>query len=289
MLKQMRGRRSTPAANCDNCGARLPKDSRFCPECGVRVSAGDGGTAVEEIPLEETGTVPVHTVAAEPHYFGIAPPLALFALAVASFVLAVVLLVSGSMIIGALLLVAAGVFLALFVAASRRLPDNAVARVSRRAGRRLRDRTGFAVEAVSVHSTTRREVFRLRHEIAELVVSRREAARALGEAVYGGADEEAETARNRMSELDRAIAEKENEMTRVTAAANERLQQAHLQVQSTAIVEPPDVPEPMPAPSEPPQPVTVPEPSPVPSEPPMPAPSPDPLPEPSPPQPEQPS
>jgi hypothetical protein len=277
------------STNCTNCGARLPKESRFCPECGVRVAAGDDATAVEEIPPEETGTFPVHTVAAEPHYFGIAPPLALFALAVASLVLAVVLLVAGSMIIGALLLVAAGVFLALFVAASRRLPDNAVARVSRRTGRRLRDRTGFAVEAVSVHSRTRREVFRLRHEIAELVASRREAARALGEAVYGGADEEAETARNRMSELDRTIAEKESEMTRVTAVANERLQQAQLQVQSTAIVEPPDVPEPMPAPSEPPQPVTVPEPSPVPSEPPMPAPSPDPLPEPSPPQPEQPS
>ena len=277
------------STNCTNCGARLPKGSRFCPECGVRVAAGDDATAVEEIPPEETGTVPVHTVVAEPHYFGIAPPLALFALAVASLVLAVVLLVAGSMIIGALLLVAAGVFLALFVAASRRLPDNAVARVSRRTGRRLRDRTGFAVEAVSVHSRTRREVFRLRHEIAELVASRREAARALGEAVYGGADEDAETARNRMSELDRTIAEKESEMTRVTAVANERLQQAQLQVQSTAIVEPPDVPEPMPAPSEPPQPVTVPEPSPVPSEPPMPAPSPDPLPEPSPPQPEQPS
>jgi hypothetical protein len=277
------------STNCTNCGARLPKESRFCPECGVRVAAGEDATAVEEIPPEETGTVPVHTVAPEPHYFGIAPPLALFALAVASLVLAVVLLVAGSMIIGALLLVAAGVFLALFVAASRRLPDNAVARVSRRTGRRLRDRTGFAVEAVSVHSRTRREVFRLRHEIAELVASRREAARALGEAVYGGADEEAETARNRMSELDRTIAEKESEMTRVTAVANERLQQAQLQVQSTAIVEPPDVPEPMPAPSEPPQPVTVPEPSPVPSEPPMPAPSPDPLPEPSPPQPEQPS
>jgi hypothetical protein len=277
------------STNCTNCGARLPKESRFCPECGVRVAACDDATAVEEIPPEETGTVPVHTVAAEPHYFGIAPPLALFALAVASLVLAVVLLVAGSMIIGALLLVAAGVFLALFVAASRRLPDNAVARVSRRTGRRLRDRTGFAVEAVSVHSRTRREVFRIRHEIAELVASRREAARALGEAVYGGADEEAETARNRMSELDRTIAEKESEMTRVTAVANERLQQAQLQVQSTAIVEPPDVPEPMPAPSEPPQPVTVPEPSPVPSEPPMPAPSPDPLPEPSPPQPEQPS
>ncbi len=284
-----RGRRSTPVASCTNCGARLPEDSRFCPECGVRVPAGDDATAIEDVPPEETGSVPVHTVAAEPHYFGVAPPLALFALSVASLVLAVVLLVAGNTIIGALLLVAAGIFLALFVAASRRLPDNAVARVSRQAGRTVRDRTGFAVEAVSVHSTTRREVFRLRHEIAALVAARTEAARALGEAVYGGEDDDAESARNRMSELDRAIAEKEGEMTRVTTAANERIQQAQMQVQATAIVEPPDVPEPMPAPSEPPQPVTVPEPSPVPSEPPTPVPSPDPLPDPSPPQPEQPS
>ncbi len=91
-----------------------------------------------------------------------------------------------------------------------------------------------------------------------------------------------------MSELDHALADKEREMTTVTAAANERIQRAQLQVQPTAIVEPPQVPEPMPAPSEPPQPVTVPEPSPVPSEPPMPVPTPDPTPQPAPPQPEQP-
>jgi hypothetical protein len=278
-----------PAGSCANCGAPLPKDSRFCPECGVRVPAADDPTAVEQVPPEETGRVPVHTVAAEPHYFGVAPPLALFALATISLALAIAFLVAGRAFLAAALLISAGVFLALFVAASRRLPDNAVARTSRSASRTLRDRTGFAVEALSVHSSTRREVFRLRHEVAELVASRADAARALGEAVYGGADDDAEEARNRMSEVDRALAEKEAEMTRVTESANERIRRAQLQVQPTAIVEPPNVPEPMPAPSEPPQPVTVPEPSPVPSEPPMPAPSPDPAPEPSPPQPDQPS
>ena len=59
-------------------------------------------------------------------------------------------------------------------------------------------------------------------------------------------------------------------------------------LEPTAVVDPPQVPEPMPVPSEPPGPVTVPEPSPVPSEPPMPVPAPDPTPEPSPPQPEPP-
>jgi len=278
-----------PRANCANCGARLPKGGRFCPECGVRTSVANEVTAVEEIPPEETGSVPVHKVAASPRYFGIAPPLALFALAVASLVAAIIVFVAGNAIAGALLLAAAVLFSALFVAASRRLPENAVARVGRHLVESIRARTGFAVEAVSVHSSARIELFRLRRELADLVAERAEAARVLGEAVYRGAEAEVEAGRNRMSELEQALAEKERQMTTVTAAANERIQRAQLQVQPTEVVEPPQVPEPMPAPSEPPRPITVPEPSPVPSEPPMPVPSPEPGPEPSPPQPEQPS
>ncbi len=242
-----------PAASCGNCGARLPKDSRFCPECGVRISAVDDVTAVEEVPPEETGRVPVHKVAAAPRYFGVAPPLALFALAVATLALGVAVFVAGNAIAGALLLAAAALFSALFIAASRRLPENAVARLGRRAFGTVRDQTGFAVEAVSVHSSARVELFRLRREFSELVAQRAEAARALGEAVYGGSEDEVEDARNRMSELDQALADKEREMTTVTAAANERIQRAQLQVQPTAIVEPPQVPEPTPEPS-PPQP-----------------------------------
>ena len=268
-----------PPANCANCGARLPKGGRFCPECGLRTSIA-ADTAVEEIPPEETGSVPVHKVAAAPTYFGIAPPLALFALAGASLAGAIALFVTGNAIAGALLLAAAALFSALFAAASKRLPDNAVARVCRHVVATVRDRTGFAVEAVSVHSTARLELFRLRRELSELVAARAEAARAFGEAVYGDAEDEIETGRNRMSELDQALADKERAFF---ARATERRG-----VQPTEVVEPPQVPEPMPAPSEPPQPVTVPEPSPVPSEPPVPVPSPEPTPEPSPPQPEQP-
>lgn len=280
---------SVPAASCANCGARLPEGGRFCPECGVRISVANDTTAVEEVPPDETGRVPVHKVAASPHYFGIAPPAALFVLAAGALVAAVVVFVVGSAVAGALLLAAAVLFTVLFVGASKRLPDNAVARVGRQAVETVRDRTGFAVEAVSVHSTTRRELLRLRHEVSELAVQRAETARTLGEAVYRGAEDEVEAGRKRMTELDQALADNEKEMTRVTSAANQRMQRAQLQVQPTEVVEPPQVPEPTPAPSEPPQPVTVPEPSPIPSEPPMPAPSPEPTPEPSPPQPEQPT
>jgi hypothetical protein len=276
-------------ANCGNCGARLSEGGRFCPECGVRTSVANDSTAVEEIPPHETGRVPVHMVAADPRYFGIAPPLALFGLAAVALAAAIVVFVAGSAIAGALLLAAAVLFSVLFVSASKRLPENAVARMGRRSVATVRDRTGFAVEAVSAHSTARMELFRLRREVSELATERAETARALGEAVYGRAEDEVQAGRKRMSELDQALADKEREMTRVTAAAKERMQRAQLQVQPTEVVEPPQVPEPMPAPSEPPQPITVPEPSPVPSEPPMPVPSPEPAPEPSPPQPEQPT
>ena len=63
-----------PAASCENCGSTLPNGSRFCPECGARVGAGAGETAVEELPPDETGQVPVEYETARPRYFGVFRP-----------------------------------------------------------------------------------------------------------------------------------------------------------------------------------------------------------------------
>ena len=63
-----------PAASCENCGSQLPQGSRFCPECGARVDAGPGETAVEERPTDETGQVPVEYEVARPRYFGVFRP-----------------------------------------------------------------------------------------------------------------------------------------------------------------------------------------------------------------------
>lgn len=276
------------AISCPNCGALLDSHSRFCPECGVRLAGADDVT-VEAIPPDETGPVPVEMAVSEPRYFGVTPPMAVFALAIASLAVGIASLATGHTIPGILLLVAAGAFAALFVAASRRLPDDAVARLPGRAIGGLRDRAGVAAGAVGAYSSAQMELFRLRREFAELVARRAEAARSLGEAVYRDADEDAANARNLVGELDAAMTAKEAEMTKVATDATARIQRGRLEVQPTAVVEPPEVPEPMPVPSEPPQPVTVPEPSPVPSEPPGPVPVPDPTPEPSPPMPEPPA
>jgi len=273
-----------PAADsCSNCGSRLPKRSRFCPECGTRVGAGPGETAVQELPPEETGPVPVELNVAAPRFFGVTPPAAVLALGAASLALAILLLVNGHVIVGGALLGVAIVLAFFFVGLARRLPDAPVSRLSTGAVEALRARAGFAVEALSAHSGARIELFRLRRELAELLAERAESARALGEAVYADDEEGSESTRSRMAELDGLVSAKEEEMEQTAAGAMERIRRAQLQVQPTQVETPQPVPEPFPEPSPAPQPVPIPEPMPEPSEPPGPTIVPEPGPVPSPP------
>ena len=269
--------------SCANCGSRLPKRSRFCPECGTRVGAGPGETAVQELPPQETGPVPVELSVAAPQFFGVTPPAAVLALAAASLALAIVLFVSGHVIVGGALLGVAVVLAFFFVGLARRLPETPVSRLSVGAVGAVRARAGFAMEALSVHSGTRVELFRLRRELADLLAQRAECARVLGEAVYADDEEGSQSARSRMAELDGLVAAKEEEMEQKAVGAMERIQRAQLQVQPTQIETPQPVPEPYPEPSPAPQPVPVPEPTPEPSEPPGPTIVPEPGPAPSPP------
>jgi len=272
-----------PAARkCPNCGSRLTKKARFCPECGVRVEERE--TVVQEVPQEETGPVPVEITTSAPRFFGVTPPAAVLALGVASLALAIVMLLTGHIVIGGVLLAVAGIFFALFSTLARRLPDATAVRVSRGALGAARARAGFAVEAFTVHSSARVELFRLRRELLHLAAQRAECARGFGEAMYADDTEASERARARMAELDGLIAAKEEAMEQTASGAVERLQRAQLQVQPTQIETPePPSPEPYPEPTPPPAPVPVPEPTPEPSEPPGPVRIPEPGPEPSPP------
>jgi hypothetical protein len=271
-----------PPASCPVCSSRLPKNSRFCPECGARVGADDGETAVQEIPEQEMGPVPIDVMTAEPRFFGVTPPAAVLALAAASLALALVLFATGHVILGAVLLVVALLLGLVFASLVRHLPDTPVVRVSRGAMSAVRAHAGVAVETLTVHSSARVALFRRRRELVELFGLRTDAARALGEAVYAGDKPATKEARARMKELDGLIAAKEEEMQQTAAGAMERIQHAQLQVQPTQI-ETPEPPNPEPFPSPEPAPVPVPEPSPEPSDPPGPVVVPEPGPEPSPP------
>jgi hypothetical protein len=275
-----------PAAECANCGSRLTKKAKFCPECGARVGASSEETAIQELPPDETGQVPVAMTTAEPRFFGVTPPMAVLALAAVALALAVVLLMAGHFIVGGILLVVAGMLLMLFAGLARRLPETTVSRASAGAVSAVRARAGYAVETLAAHSSARVELFRLRRELGDLLAQRAEFARTLGEAVYADDPEATESARSRMAELEELISAKEEQMQQTAAGAMERIERAQLQVQPTMIEtpEPPTPsPEPFPAPSEPPAPTPIPEPTPEPSEPGGPVVVPEPGPEPSPP------
>jgi zinc ribbon protein len=53
-------------SRCPRCGAAAAEEDRFCPNCGLDLEVRSGDTAIEPVPPDETGEVPVSVVRAEP-------------------------------------------------------------------------------------------------------------------------------------------------------------------------------------------------------------------------------
>jgi zinc-ribbon domain len=248
-------------ASCANCGRRLPKQSRFCPECGQPV--GEDETKVQELPPDETGPVPVEYTHADRRYYGVTPVAFAVSLAVVVVVAAVVLFATGHWPIG-LILLGVGVLLLL---------------VSVETGA-FRDRAGVAADSVATRGRATTRLLAHRRELRKLAVLRGRLLFELGDAVYRGDEQATEAARQRLGELDETWREREAEMQSVIAQAQDRLHRRRLEVQPTEMVELPDepaapgeqdpvgpavIPEPYPPPDEgnPPEPARIPEPGPL--------------------------
>lgn len=254
-----------PSTRCPACGARNGARNRFCSDCGARLPGTDG-TAVLDVPPHETSASPVHVVPAEPHFYGVTPPIAVLILGVAAAAVSVLLLAQGSVLLGLIVLAAAIALGAGFLALARL-----------QAVDRARDRASSLIERAAVRSDTRRRLLRLRYELELDASARERALLALGAAVYGSDDAGIETLRAEISGLDQATAAKEAEMSTITAGAEALIQRSQLQSGTTELLEPPA---PSPGGPDPGGPVIVPEPYPPPDEgdPATPAPVPEPYP-----------
>ena len=248
-----------PRAKCTTCGATLPKNSKFCPECGAAVASGD--TVVQEVPATETGPTPVEEHVSQRQLFGVAPSSVLLVLAAVGVTVAVVLFATGNW---PWALIALGLSLFLFTgfaSQARRLPDDAGApgRVSLGALTSVRRRAGAAKETVAAHGSARVELVKLRRQVSELAKERAARARELGEAVYAENETAAQDSKARIKEIDHEIASKEGQMAQVTLNAMDRIDRAKMHVQATEVL-----PEGVELPDQPPEPAHVPEPSPTP-------------------------
>jgi len=248
-----------PAGKCANCGSRLTKKARFCPECGAAVASGN--TVVQEVPATETGPTPVEEHVSQRQLFGVPPSSVLLVLAIVGLIVAIVLFATGYW---PWALIALGVALFLFTgfaSQTRRLPDDAgtPGRVSMSALMGVRTRAGAAKETIAAHGGARIELVKLRRQVSELAKERAARARELGEAVYAEDDSAAEDSKARIKDIDDEIAAKEGQMAQVTLDAMNRIDRAKMQVQGTQVL-----PEGVELPDQPPGPARVPEPSPTP-------------------------
>ena len=271
---------SAPAAEtCASCGASLPGGARFCPECGSSVEDPVGTTLRVEVPPEETGPVPVSFSQAEPHWFGVTPPVLLLSLAAASAVVAVALFATGSWPYGLILLGVAALLLAAFLEVVRRRPGWGVDHTP--SG--VRERAGSALETWRARAAVSTEARRIQSALLSLESERRAALLELGAASYRGDAAEDARVRARLAELDGREAELQRQLREQLDLAGERIRKARLPVQETMMVTPPGPSAPYPPPDEgnPPQPPLLPEPYPPPDEgdPPQPAPAPEPRPD----------
>lgn len=266
-------------ASCTNCGARLSKRSRYCPQCGRATDAGS--TKVMEVPPDETGAVPVEYAQAEPRYYGITPATLVLLLAVGCLTAAVALFATGRWPFGLILIGATVLFVLVYLEAARRRPGGAVARSTAEALDAFRARAGVAADSLATRGRAAKRLIALRRELQRMALLRSRLLFELGDAVYRGDKQATKTAREQVKELDELAGRREAEMEAVVAGAQERLQQRRLEVQPTEMVELPEeparpgegdptgplrIPEPYPPPDEgsPPQPAIIPEPGPLP-------------------------
>ncbi|MGZ8782194.1 MAG: zinc ribbon domain-containing protein [Gaiellaceae bacterium] len=224
-------------AACSHCGGPLPDDATFCPSCGRRADA----------PRAFARDVPIDVQNAEPRYFGLGPPVFVFAVAVGLLVLGVVLLLAGSFVVGVIAIVIAVAMLPVFLAGARRWPDTPLARAGVSTAERVRDEAGVAAESLSTLSRAGRDVARIRKEQFQLRRERDAKIRELGPSYYSD-DGRAEELKSEARELDARIATNERTLQRTVAGARRRVRKGRATVTSTEIIKAEPTPEPRPDP-----------------------------------------
>jgi hypothetical protein len=212
---------------CAHCGGDLPADAYFCPSCGRRTKA----------PPLDPRDYPIDVQHAKPRYFGVGPPVLVFALGVGLIVLGVVLLVLGSAVFGVVAIVLALCLLPTFLAGARRWPDNPVARAGISTANRVRDEAGVAATLVSTWSRAGRDTVRLRNERFRWRRERDAKIRQLGVSVYEN-DGRADELKAAAQELDERIAANERELQRTIAGARRRVRKGRAAVAATEVIKP---------------------------------------------------
>jgi hypothetical protein len=195
------------------------------------------GAALGEAASEpaKVGTVGVHEP--ERRVFGVPPATGLLLLGIAVAALAFFLLFTGSVLVGALLLVLGLTILAGFPGVARRPDESDLTRRAVRSYDGLRGRADATIETLAARAQARRQVRRIDSEVEQLERSRSEAVVQLGEAAYAEDAAGIERLRGELAAADSALAAKRAERDAILAETEERVGDAQLRAQPTERLE----------------------------------------------------
>jgi hypothetical protein len=190
---------------CPSCRQPVPTGQRFCGACGAAVG-------------DERETVNVHS---DRRVFGVPPATGLLLLGGLLLGLSLVLLVTGHVLLGVLLLVAALFLLSGFPQVARRPGESQVARHAVRSYDGVRARAGATIDSIAIRASARKRLGAIDDDVAQLREARGSAIVELGEASYR--EDEAEVARLRddVQRADAAIEAKLRERKEVEAETEE--------------------------------------------------------------------
>jgi hypothetical protein len=215
---------------CPTCRLAVAPDARFCPNCGSRVDGEPGG--------------PIAYSQTEARLFGVLAPLPTFVLAVVFLVGALVAFITGSWVLGIMLLAFSAAVFVLFYGAAERDPSSGVARVALGAVARVTGWTRFAQGSAGAWGSAGRRLFELRRELRPLRAERREVQYALGDAAFRQDEAAVASLRARMSEIDDAIETNERTQEDVRAHARGRVEDERFASRETQLIPPEEADEP---------------------------------------------
>ena len=200
---------------CPSCRLAVSADARFCPNCGARLDAAPGGEPSDQ--LSEPGSIAY--TQPEPKLFGVLLPVPTFILACIVLAGAVVSFISGSVVLGVMLLAFAAALFLLFYGAAERNPESGIARWAVDGVERVTGWWRFSRESASAWSGAGRRVVQIKQELRPLRAERKEVQLALGQAAYEQDEAKVAALRARIAELDDGIAEREHESAEAVARA----------------------------------------------------------------------
>jgi hypothetical protein len=220
------------AVPCPTCAVDLPPASRFCPHCGTRLAAVGETVEMNPDPVlsdpadghqvsPRISPPTVHRAHRRPA--GIHPVPLAGGLAALTLVAAIILLATGSLVAGLILLGLAVALLTLFAGGVRRHPEEPSARLTLTAADRLRALTRFVAVTARAWGRASLDLLRIHGRRHRLRRELNASLAPLGKAVHQDDRQSAEALKRQTADLEQKLQATEREARAAVAAARQEI------------------------------------------------------------------